>query len=475
MAEYGVVLAVITALVFGALSLLSGNIISAIHSGRRLHQLAPSLTSMAGGPFAARRARPLTTAPGFSAAVLARTRKREPQSHMHSRTAFRSEWAVAGGVFSGPAAPRSPALRDHPVRHHVQPLHHVDGCGSRRRPNGGRLATSTGPRRRYDRQGADAATDLTPSDLLITVESTWDAGDEVEGLCELPLRDQVARQDDQVRPNEQHNHGACRMNQRGQSLVLLVCLDRPGRNGRPSRRRRLVVPRRPETAGERRCRGARRRTGAAGRHSGGRSGPALDYAERTTAASKPRTSSSARPSSPTTRSRSPQDRPSPGSFPSCSAELPRRARDRIARVGCSAAQSERPRSRSTAEHEMLRCNRRSPCWGSYQTAFRGRRPTIDFFKVGPGRVPPRQHRLVGGRNRAPGHRRLDPHRLPRRLPTSSSGTTRIRNQAELVPRQGRARLSPRRRAGSALHSDTTRSKRREPASSTTSSASPCST
>jgi Flp pilus assembly pilin Flp len=41
MAEYGVVLAVITIAVFGALALLSGNIVNAVTSGRRLHHLRP--------------------------------------------------------------------------------------------------------------------------------------------------------------------------------------------------------------------------------------------------------------------------------------------------------------------------------------------------------------------------------------------------------------------------------------------------
>ena len=49
MAEYGVVLAVITIAVFGALALLSGNIVNAVTQGRRLHHLGPKRLGLKGG------------------------------------------------------------------------------------------------------------------------------------------------------------------------------------------------------------------------------------------------------------------------------------------------------------------------------------------------------------------------------------------------------------------------------------------
>ena len=65
MAEYGVVLAVITIAVFGALALLSGNIVSAVEPRRRLHHVideSESFTAPWRGERVAARPAPRATA-----------------------------------------------------------------------------------------------------------------------------------------------------------------------------------------------------------------------------------------------------------------------------------------------------------------------------------------------------------------------------------------------------------------------------
>ncbi len=63
MAEYGVVLAVITIAVFGALALLSGNIVAAINRVAGVHHLDPFGMAL-GRALLARRARPLKSQRG---------------------------------------------------------------------------------------------------------------------------------------------------------------------------------------------------------------------------------------------------------------------------------------------------------------------------------------------------------------------------------------------------------------------------
>ena len=75
---------------------------------------------------------------------------------------------------------------------------------------------------------------------------------------------------------------------------------------------------------------------------------ALDYAATNDGGSRPRTSSSGRPSSHTTRLRSPQTGPRRGSSRSCSAGLRRRARE-----GCRPRRGARQRSRSGPDRGRL--------------------------------------------------------------------------------------------------------------------------
>ena len=143
---------------------------------------------MAGGSFAARRARPLTAAREFFRPNFFRkTRKREPQSHMHSRTAFRSERGQSLAEFAL-VLPVLVLLLFGIIQFGITFNHYITltdavragartAAVSRHQPDPVAVTTD---------RVEEAATDLDPDELLITVESTWEAGDEVEVEASYP-------------------------------------------------------------------------------------------------------------------------------------------------------------------------------------------------------------------------------------------------------------------------------------------------
>ena len=142
---------------------------------------------MAGGPFAARRARPLTAATDFSAQFSRKTRKREPQSPRPSRPAFRSERGQSLAAFAL-VLPLLVLLLFGIIQFGITFNHYITltdavragarkAAVSRHQPDPVAVTTD---------QVETAATDLDPADLQITVTSTWEAGDQVEVEASYP-------------------------------------------------------------------------------------------------------------------------------------------------------------------------------------------------------------------------------------------------------------------------------------------------
>src|SRR5215211_7049075 len=161
---------------------------------------------------------------------------------------------------------------------------------------------------------------------------------------------------------------------------------RPDRNGGPRRRRRVVVPRGSEAAGERRRCGARRRAGAARQHRRSRGGRArlCRHERRRPEGIRREVSKDGRPAG--------HDR---GRHrPSCTwllrAALQQEQR-RSTRDGGSPRRRPRQRDRRGSDCGRLverdaHCKPPESCWGHYENGMlvEGTPTTVDFFKTGAG-------------------------------------------------------------------------------------------
>jgi Flp pilus assembly protein TadG len=142
---------------------------------------------MAGGPFAARRARPLTAARSFPPKFFRKTRKREPSESMRRRAAIRSERGQSLAEFAL-VLPLLVLLLFGIIQFGVTFNHYITltdavragartAAVSRHQPDPVAVTTD---------RVEEAATDLNPADLQVTVESTWEAGDEVVVSASYP-------------------------------------------------------------------------------------------------------------------------------------------------------------------------------------------------------------------------------------------------------------------------------------------------
>ena len=258
MAEYGVVLAVITLAVIGAISLLSQNVRSAIddvaaHSAR----LGRPQSSPVGGPFS-----------GRGPLLPKRTGKnsRDDNSSPQNRHSF-SAGSVADRICAGFAGTGTAPVRSDPVRDRVQQLRHVDGRDPRRCPQGrrrpaargsGRLLpdrdhgalrrTSSRPasRPRASRRGSRGRT--SPSRRPIPTRSACSGSSSSLAASRARQRSVWNEHSKRSRPG---NRPDTRLSRRA------------ARHGGARARRRVVVPRRSSHAVRSRRRRARRRPGAA--------------------------------------------------------------------------------------------------------------------------------------------------------------------------------------------------------------------
>jgi Flp pilus assembly protein TadG len=140
---------------------------------------------MAGGPFVARRARPLTTATASSAAV---SPEREPQKvQMTKRAAFRSERGQSMTEFAL-VLPLLVMLLFGIIQFGITFNNYISLTDAVRA--GARKGAVA--RHLDDPEGStvaavqEAATDLDPDDLQINVTSTWTPGEEVSVSASYP-------------------------------------------------------------------------------------------------------------------------------------------------------------------------------------------------------------------------------------------------------------------------------------------------